>query len=221
MHNTLSTAVDFPLGVMVSIKPHFTVGDFAELIVDSVNSDDQFTESGSDLILLFDGSSIKTHVEYEGIWYENFGNFDPATSKVLAPGSGFFFVRNPSAGTASDIPITFSGVVRMNNFVQKLVPGYQLVASGYPVDIAPTDLDLETFLEASLNFEASESDLLYTWNNGLKEHLLYDDGAGSKKWYQNFGSFDEVTNADLLTASSAMFVYIKDTGHVVEVVRPF
>ncbi len=218
-YNTLDSVAGLADGTALLIRPHYTVGDFSALIADSINSDDAFTPAGSDQILIFDGS-FKTHIYYSGAWYENFGSFELATDKVLAPGFGFFYHRNPSAGTPSTIDVTFTGSVRMNNFVQRLRPGYQFVASGYPIDASPSDYSYDENLEASPNFVASESDLILTWDNGFKTHLLYDDG-NTKSWYQNFGSFDQVDDDNLLTSSNAMFVFIKTNGQVFEIVRPF
>lgn len=222
VHNTLDSATSIPVGTALNIRPHFTIGDFDELISSNINSDDAFDSSTSDLILLFvEGEGLKTHLNYEGVWYENFGDFNIATNKIIAPGTGFFFYRNPNAGTPSSFSVAFTGTVRMNNFVQRLRPGYQFVANGYPLEASPTDFSYNDVLEASENFEATESDLLLTWDGSLKTHLLYDDGTGTKSWYENFGDFNQVDSTNLLTASNAMFIFIKDTGHILEIVRPF
>ena len=219
-HNTLDDVSSFPADTVVAIRSHFTLGEFNDLLGDSVNSDDTFNSGTSDQILFFDGS-FKTYLEYAGVWYENFGDFSVATGKVLAPGSGFFYYRNPGAGTPSDIEVVFTGAVRMNNFVQKLEVGYQFVSGGYPVASSPTDLQLNDNLEASTGFVSDESDLILTWSDGsFKTHLLYDDGTSSE-WYENFGSFTEVTSTDLISPASAVLVLIRNNGQVLEIPRPF
>jgi len=218
-HNTLSDVSAFPVDTVVVIRSHFTVGEFNALLGDAVNSDDAFSAATSDQILFFDGS-FKTYLEYEGEWYENFGDFNLATDKVLAPGSGFFYYRNPGAGTPSDIEVVFTGAVRMNNFVQKLDVGYQFVSTGYPVAADPVDLQLNGNLEASTGFVAEESDLILTWDGSFKTHILYDDGASSV-WYENFGDFNVVDDSNLLSATNAVLMLIRNTGQVLEVPRPF
>jgi hypothetical protein len=221
-HNTTNDASLIAANSTIQIREHFTIGDFDSLIASEVNSDDSFASAGSDLILLYiDGEGFKTHLNYLDEWYENFGDFNVATDKVIAPGNGFFFFRNPGAGTPSEFTVVFSGTVRMNNYIQKLTAGYQFVANGYPISASPNDFSYSDVLEASNNFDAAESDLILTWNGSLKTHLLYDDGAGSKNWYENFGNFNTVDDNTILTASNAMFIFIKDTGHVLEIVRPF
>ena len=222
IHNTTDDASVIVADSIIKIRPHFTIGDFGALIADEVNSDDAFDSATSDLILLYvEGQGFKTHLNYLDEWYENFGDFDVATDKVIAPGSGFFFFRNPGAGTPTAFSAVFTGTVRMNNYVQRLRPGYQFVANGYPLEASPDDFSYNDVLEASTNFVASESDLILTWDGSLKTHLLYDDGAGTKSWYENFGDFNQVDTDNLLTASNALFIFIKDTGHVLEIVRPF
>ena len=218
-HNTLSDVSAFPVDTVIAIRSHFTLGEFNALLADSVNSDDEFNAATSDQILFFDGS-FKTYIEYAGVWYENFGSFNDATDKVLAPGSGFFYYRNPGAGTPSDIEVVFTGAVRMNNFVQKLEVGYQFVSSGYPVATSPVDLQLNGNLEASTSFNPTESDLILTWDGSFKTHLLYYDGTSSV-WYENFGDFAAVDSSDLVSASNAVLMLIRNNGQVLEIPRPF
>lgn len=219
-HNTLASAAGFPTGLRVTIRPHYTISDFDDLIADEINTDNMFNAATSDLILLFDNGAFRTHLYYDGNWYENYGSNNVADSKILAPGSGFFFFRNPSAGTPSDIDVTFAGTVRMNNFLHKLNAGYQFVALGYPVDSSPTDLGFTDFFTASPNFVADESDLLLTWDGAFRTHLLYTDG-NEKSWYQNFGGNEVVSNTNLLTASNAIIVLLRNSDETLEIVRPF
>ena len=218
-HNTMADVSAFPVDTVVAIRSHYTLGEFNAMLGGSVNSDDTFVAANSDQILFFDGS-FKTYIEYLGEWYENFGSFNVATDKVLAPGSGFFYYRNPGAGTPSDIEVVFTGAVRMNNFVQKLEVGYQFVSSGYPMAANPVDLQLNSNLQASPNFVAEESDLILTWDGAFKTHMLYDDGSGNV-WYENFGDFNVVDSSNLLSASNAILMLIRNTGQVLEVPRPF
>lgn len=219
-HNTLPNASSIVEGCTITIRPHFTIGDFDSIVSNDVNTDDSFNPAKSDQILFFD-NGFKTHINYEGTWYQYFGSFEDVTDKIIAPGTGFFYYRNPNAGTPTEITAVFSGVVRVNNFVQKLVPGYQLVSSGYPIDTSPSILGYSSSLEASTNFNPTESDLIFTWENGFRTHLLYDDGQGTKNWYQYFGDFNVVENSNLFSSLSAYVVFIKTTGKVVEVARPF
>jgi hypothetical protein len=218
-HNTMADVSAFPVDTVVAIRSHYTLGEFNALLGDSVNSDDAFSAATSDQVLFFDGG-FKAYLEFEGEWYENFGDFNLASDKVLAPGSGFFYYRNPGAGTPSDIEVVFTGAVRMNNFVQKLEVGYQFVSTGYPVDANPVDMQLNGNLEASTGFDVEESDLILTWDGSFKTHLLYNDG-GSAVWYENFGDFNVVDSSNLLSASNAVLMFIRNTGQVLEVPRPF
>jgi len=92
--------------------------------------------------------------------------------------------------------------------------------SGYPVAANPVDLQLNSNLQASPNFVAEESDLILTWDGAFKTHMLYDDVSGNV-WYENFGDFNVVDSSNLLSASNAILMLIRNTGQVLEVPRPF
>lgn len=217
-HNTLSDASSFPVDTVISIREHYTIGDFGAIIDGDVNSDTSFTLDGSDHILLFD-NGFKTYLHYEGDWYAFFGSNEIATNVILAPGTGLFYYRNPTATAGAPTPInaTFAGSVRMNNFVQKLVPGYQFIANGYPVDASPSELGYGANLDQSPNFVLGESDLVLVWDNGFKTYLPFTDGS----LYEFFGSNNNVDNSDLFTPTSAHFVFVQETGIVTEIARPF
>ena len=220
-HNTIDDVSSFPAGTTVVIRAHFTVGDLNTLLGDSVNSDDNFTAATSDQILFFENGAFRSHIEYLGVWYQNFGSFSVVTDKVIAPGSGFFYYRNPGAGTPSDISFTFSGSVRSNNFAQELNTGYQFVSTGYPIGATPLELQLNDNLQASSNFVASESDLILTWDKttqSFRTHILYDN-SGTKEWYQNYGSFAKVDSTQLIEDDSAALVLVRGSGQVLEIPR--
>jgi len=222
-HNTIEDVSAFPANTSVVIRAHFTVGDLNTLLGDKVNSDDQFTASGSDQILFFTNGAFRSHIEYDGVWYENFGDNNDVTDKIIAPGAGFFYFRNPTAGTPSDVVLTFAGTVRNNNFVQELNTGYQFVSTGYPVAASPSELQLNDNLEASANFVASESDLILTWDKAaqaFRTHLLYTDGS-SNVWYQNFGDNNVVDSSDLVSDDGAVLVLVRNTAQVLEIPRPY
>lgn len=217
-HNTLSDASSFPVDTVITIREHYTVGDLGALIEEDVNSDLSFTLDGSDHILLYDGG-FKTYLHYDGDWYAFFGANDIATNVILAPGTGLFFFRNPAAavGTPTTIDVTFSGSVRMNNFVQKLVPGYQFIANGYPVDASPLERGYGANLEQSPNFVLGESDLVLVWDNGFKTYLPFTDGS----LYEFFGANNNVDATDLFSPYGAHFVFVQNSGQVLEIPRPF
>ena len=223
-HNTIDDVSAFPVNTAIVIRAHFTVGDLNTLLGSNVNSDDQFTAAGSDQLLFFDNGAFRTHIEYAGVWYENFGDNLVVTNKIIAPGSGFFYYRNPTAGTPSDIDLTTSGAVRDNAVALKLNPGYQFVSSAYPVGISPAELQLNGNLQASVNFDVNESDLILTWDKSaqsFRTHLLYAD-TSANNWYQNFGDNNVVDNNDIIGADTAALVFIRgNNGQVLEVPRPF
>ena len=220
-HNTIEDVSAFPANTSVVIRAHFTVGDLNTLLGDNVNSDDQFTASGSDQILFFENGAFRSHIEYQGVWYQNFGSFSVVTNKIIAPGSGFFYYRNPTAGTASEVNISFTGTVRSNDFAQKLNTGYQFVSTGYPIAASPSELQLNDNLEASDGFAVSESDLILTWDKStqaFRVHLLYNN-AGTNEWYQNYGSFSKVDSTDLIDDDSAALILVRNTAQVLEIPR--
>jgi hypothetical protein len=88
------------------------------------------------------------------------------------------------------------------------------------VATSPVDLQLNGNLEATTSFDPTESDLILTWDGSFKTHLLYDDGASSV-WYENFGGFAAVDSSDLVSASNAVLMLIRNTGQVLEIPRPF
>jgi len=219
-HNTIADAASFPAGLALVIRPHFTVGDFSSLIESDINSDNSFSASGSDQILLFEGSAFRVHLYYDGNWYENFGSNNVADSKIVPPGGGFFYYRNPTAGTPSDISVIISGSVRTNNFVHNFKQGYQFVSVGYPLDFTPSELGLPENFQASSNFLPDESDLILTWDGAFRTHLLYDDGS-TKRWYQNFGSNQDVTENDIFSAANAVIVLVRGEDEKFEIVKPY
>ena len=217
-HNTLDDASVLPADTVISIREHYTVGDFGAAIESDVNSDLSFTLGGSDHILLYDGR-FKRYIHYDGDWYAFSSAIEIATNVILAPGTGFFFYRNPAAaaGTPATISATFTGSVRMNNFVQKLVPGYQSVANGYPVDASPLERGYGAHLEQSENFVSGESDFVLVWDNGFKTYLPYTDGS----LYEFFGAVSNVDSVDLFSPADGHFVFVKNSGKVLEIPRPF
>lgn len=220
-HNTIDDVSSFPADTSVVIRAHFTVGDLNTLLGDSVNSDDAFSAATSDQILFFENGAFRSHLEYLGVWYQNFGSFSDITDKIIAPGSGFFYYRNPGAGTPSDIEFTFAGSVRSNNFAQELNAGYQFVSTAYPLGASPQDMQLNDNLQASDNFVASESDLILTWDKAtqsFRTHILYNN-AGTNEWYQNYGSFSQVDSTELIQDDSAALVLVRTSGQVLEIPR--
>lgn len=219
-HNTIADTSTLLADNLVCIKEHFTLGDFIELLGTNPNGSPNFLASECDQILTFDGG-FKTHILYsvDGNWYENFGDFNLANSKLVPPGAGIFFYRNPSPaqGTAESFDISFSGLVRTTSFVQVLKPGFQLVCLGFPLPESPGDLQYNTLLTGSSNFVASESDQILTWDSGFKTHLLY---SVDSNWYQNFGDFDNVTATDLFNPAGSVIMKVQ-SGQVLEIPVPF
>jgi hypothetical protein len=218
-NNTISDVSSFPADSTVVIRPHFTIGDFNALLGGSVNSDDTFVANKSDQILTFENGAFRAHIEYAGVWYKNYGDFAAVTDKVIAPGSGFFYFRNPSAGSATDIIYTTTGDVRENDFALKLNTGYQFVSTGYPVASTPLEMQLNGNLQNSANFVVSESDLIVTWDKSsqaFRTHLQYADN-----FYQNFGSFGVIDNDDVFGAGDAALVLVRSTAQVLGLPRPY
>lgn len=221
-HNTISSANSFPSDTTVVIREHLTVGDFSLLLNDEQNSDNTFNPNGSDLLLFYENGAFRTHLLYQSRWYKNFGNFADITNKVIPPGLGFFYYRNPGAGTPSDVNITFTGSVRNNNYARKLAPGYQFIANSYPINSSPNELQLTPYMSATDNWSTNDANLILSWDKQsqtFRTHLLYNDN-GEKSWYQNFGTFEKVNEDDILKYDDAVMVFSIDDEQVLETQSP-
>jgi hypothetical protein len=207
-HNTLPDAELF-IGdtgisnIVISIREHFTIGDFGASIDGDVYSR-SFNLGGSDHLLQYD-NGYKRYLHFEGDWYAYGGSNEIATNVIIAPGTGLFYYRNPEAEDTAVLNVTIAGSVRTNEFVQKFVPGYQFVANGYPVDASPSDFGYGEHLQSDTNFGSGNSDSVLVWDNGGFKTYLPHEGQLRKYFETN----EVVDDDDLFTSTEAHFVFVK------------
>lgn len=187
-------------GEQVVIRAHFTLGDIADAVGDNAQQSNSLATG--DQVLVWSGGSFLRHLFTPSGLRRYYGDFSVASDVVIAPGSGFFLLRNPSgASSGSSYKLRVLGAVRTNNYVMDLAGGYQLITTGYPVDDSPSSLGLSGDGFVASN-NVAVGDVILEWNgNSLDRYLLTSGG-----WRKYFGDFGFVDSTQLFAPNKALFI---------------
>ncbi|MEX2382804.1 MAG: hypothetical protein WD490_10500 [Opitutales bacterium] len=221
-HNTLSDGS--AVSGSIAVREHFTFADITERLgTENIRSG---TDAGNfvdgDQILLMGPAGFQANNFIEGNWFT--AGFDPADDRILAPASGFLYHRN--AGGLAEPPSTLSmsvvGAVRTNDIVIPLSPGFQLVSTGYPMDISPADLGINTqtgFVGAEGLEDTDQSDAIIIRPEGaFQQVVLFTDD----QWYNLAADFANVTEAGLFGAGDSVILRLAGTEYEPLIIdRPF
>jgi len=201
-HNTVDTAEGVEAGSTFVIREHYTFADLAESIgIDSLlkgNGPDD-----SDQILTFEsGGFVSYFLGSDENWYSSDGSFTNVNGKAIPTGSGVLFYANPVAGER-DLNLLVLGEVRNNDVVLPTNEGYQIITTGFPIDMSPSDLLMNTdYFEGGSGTEDADLILRYQ-DGGFVSYFLGSDD----NWYTTDGSFTVVTDDKLFKADEGVLLY--------------
>ena len=224
-HNTLNHLPASAIGHLFAVHEHCTVNDIfpRTRFTGSTNPNtsdrihffhahDQGFES---LFLLHAGANSSVHqwVTLANADLEDFGK------RVIAPGAGLFLQRPPQS---TPLTLTQIGMVRANKFRQILSTGYNLVASGYPVELTPAQrrTGLNGGFRGSVN--PSSSDQIQFWRGDIEQdaseyesYFLLDAGPSSHYQYWTSLRGTELINYDnrpLFHPGRAAFILLRNAA---------
>jgi uncharacterized protein (TIGR02597 family) len=198
-HNTLGDASSISAGSTIIIREHLTFAGLAAGLDNLVPGNES---SSADRILTFEGGGFVTHFYApDENWYTDDGEFTVVNDKVIPPASGVLFYAHQS-GDRSGLELMTLGEVRTNDVVRPMVPGFQIVSTGFPMDLSPSDLVWTDEFFTAGN-DSSSADLILTFDGAFITYFLAPDN----NWYSDDGEFTVVTGAELLGAQGATLVY--------------
>lgn len=198
--NTLTDGSAIPADSTFVIRKHYTIGDLSG----DVTGESLLGGTGptnSDQILTFENGNFKAHfLGSDGNWYDA-STFDVVNDKPIAPGSGVLFFANPEGG-ARDLELLVLGEVRTNDVVLPLEAGFQIVSTGFPMELSPADLMMTTEFFTGGTGPANADQILTFENGNFKSHFLGTDN----NWY-SASDFSLVTDADIFTGQGSVLVF--------------
>lgn len=206
---SLSSALS---GVSVQIKKHITLADIGSNITGLTAG-----PSGTgDEILLLDPSTggFRTYLRRSSTTWRDENNIT-VNSTAIAPGVGFIINKRAVAGS-----IVSTGTIRGNDFHLNMVPGYQLVTFGFPINHSPTSLGAVGTASASpaagwISGQANVADSIYSINNagGFNQYFLRTGNS----WRD--GNNTTVNTSEIMPSGSSYVIY-KNGALNLELVKP-
>ena len=143
--------------------------------------------------------------ESHNYWSDS--TFTNRNRETVRAGEGMFF---KGYGKTSPVSIVGIGQVRTNAFAQPLVPGFQMIASGYPLDQSPNARGMGGALFTG-DTESSLADQILTWKgdtvpgeSGFDLYFLLELAPGYQFWSDS--SFVDRGSESLFKACRAIFL---------------
>ncbi|MEI6604795.1 MAG: SdrD B-like domain-containing protein [Verrucomicrobiota bacterium] len=239
--NTLTGAPPASLaGSSVIIRPHWTLDSmFPPGALGATSS-----QTTANQVQVYAGGAWNTYWLYydeatdESHWVVVEDNTDKTDegSTVIPPGQGVFFYNNPdNRPTPAQVIILNYGEVRMNDFVQPLAEGNNLVAGGYPVTQSATGADSREMTLANGFFgslEATTADSFMLWNADATpgtmdytSYYLYNDPSLSPAqigWVELDGTTATLHDSEkLLLGNRAAFINAASARPAYHYARPW
>ncbi len=209
---TLASVASALSGANVQLKKHITLADIAGNITGLTAG-----PSGTgDEILLLDPSTGGFRIflrRTSSVWRDE--NSQTVNSTPIPPGVGFIINKKSVPGS-----ITTTGTIRANNFHLNIVPGYQLVTFGFPINHSPTSLgavgtDSSTPAPGWTTGQANVADSIFAINiaGGFDQYFLRTGNS----WRD--GNSATVNTVDIMPSGSS-YVIFKNGALNLELVKP-
>lgn len=223
-HNTLANGSGISAGTSIVVREHFTFADLTNRLgadnIRSATADADFADG--DEVITMGPQGFVFNVFWEGDWYD--ANFELANDNVIAPASGFLYHRNATglAEAPSTLSMSVVGAVRTNNIVIPLRPGFQMISTGFPMDLSPADLGMSLgtgFVGAADFDEEEQADAIIIRPAGeFNFVVLWEDD----NWYNTSADFADVTNAGILQADGSAILRLNAASYEPLIIdRPF
>ena len=159
--------------------------------------------AAADQIQFYD-STATAYVGYflrgDGVTWRKVGTTATANKTPIPPGTGVFISKQGSA-----VELTASGSVRQNDFAQPYVPGLQLKAPAYPIEISPSGIGATAANSWTGNNSAASADQIQVYNpitSAYDGYFLRGDGTTWRK----VGTTTTVTSSNIASSGQGYFV---------------
>ncbi len=192
-------------GASLALRKHVTLEDVGSAITGLTDG-----PSGTgDEILLLDASSggFKVYLRRSSTTWRDQNNVTVNTLPI-PPGTGIIVNKRAVAGR-----ITSTGAVRANNFAMNMVPGYQLVTLGYPMDRSPADIGADNTANGWTSGTSGDSFLLLNSGGGFDQYLF----RTTTTWRD--ANNTTVTTNKFLTSGDS-YVLFRNTSGSYDFVKP-
>ena len=206
IHSTMTTNTGVPAGMngaQVMVVKHISLAEKAPKDA----FDDAGTQAAADAVLIPDAV---TNMWAEYWLFTNGGSphwtikgdatMSSKDSTVIPPCQGIFMHPKNSAVTLESY-----GMVRENSFACPLVEGYNLISTGYPMELTPAEMELDTSVISGTQ-DPEQSDQILLWDrDGVSAS---DSDTYTRYWFVDHDTFEKwVLTGDLTLAP-------KDTSDV-------
>jgi hypothetical protein len=122
------------VGARCAIRPHLTLGRLQSLFRPGLTGCD-LSPLADGVHLLEDGAFIFYYLRTDGVTWSRAGSALDFRTKVIPPDASFVLeVRSANQAWVQ------AGRVRVNRFRKNLLAGFQSFATGFPVDLSPTQI---------------------------------------------------------------------------------
>lgn len=158
-------------GTNFVIREHVTLGQLLTAMPAAFQTGDQ-------LFMRKDGGSVVAFTYNGTQWRQGLTNANPT---IVYPGVGFALVRAAGSATAG----TVLGGVRVNNFVQIIRSGEQIISEGFPVECAPNPTDGVTPTRLFTNDQGTtfaNGDRLYAHHPTTGAVTAYTYATATNRW---------------------------------------
>ena len=143
------------------IRPHDTLGS----VFDKARFHGSNRSTEADRVMFFEAGGyasfylLKAGTTYDFWVAASDSSLSSKQDKVVAPGSGAFFIRK----AAAPISVLFTGEVRDHDFVQPLRSGFNLIGEPVPLDRTPVSRNVLVAGGFTGGVSSALADLIYQW----------------------------------------------------------
>ena len=188
-------------GATVALRKHITIEQVQAMSSAPLVGNN--SAAAADQIQFYDNAS-SSYIGYflrgDGVTWRKVGTTATANKTPIPPGTGVFISKQGSA-----VELTASGSVRQNDFAQPYVPGLQLKAPAFPIDISPSGIGATAANSWTGNNSAAAADQIQVYNpttSAYDGYFLRGDGTTWRK----VGTTTTVTSSNIASSGQGYFV---------------